>query len=107
MKALLSFSLSMLAAAGVVMADPTRPAAGWENPSDTTASARKSPPLHLQLIKQTDAGPVAMINGQLLKPGEFYNEFKIVRIDTSTVTIQQGTGYQTLNLLNTTIKHYD
>lgn len=89
-----------------VQADPTRPAQHWGSSSEAQQAHTVSQ-LQLQLIKQTENGPVAMINGQLLKPGDNYKTFRLLRIDTNKVLIQKENEQQVLYLLNMTIKNYD
>ena len=69
MKILFVCSLALLLS-GQVLSDPTRPADGWQ--TDATAAQSKAAPasLRLQLIKNTEQGPVVLINGQLLRKGD-------------------------------------
>ena len=106
MKILFACSLAALLVSQTVQADPTRPAPGWSN-NPSSASAEVTAPLKLQLIKHTNEGPVAVINGQLLRRGDYYQQYQLLAIKDKHVVLQRNGEQQTLSLHNTVIKNYE
>ncbi len=106
MKILFACSLAALLLSQTVPADPTRPAPGW-NSNLSSARAEAAVPLKLQLIKHTTAGPVAVINGQLLRRGDYYQQYQLLAIKDKQVVLQRNGEQQTLSLHNTVIKNYE
>jgi hypothetical protein len=106
MKILFACSLAVVLFSQTAQADPTRPAPGWTSNS-SSASAEVAAPLKLQLIKHTTAGPVAVINGQLLRRGDYYQQYQLLAIKDKQVVLQRNGEQQTLSLHNTVIKNYE
>jgi hypothetical protein len=105
MKILFVCSLAMLISSAL-QADPTRPAPGWQSvkvAADAEATALPT----LQLIKQTRQGRVALIDGNLLRQGERYQQYRIKQIQDSGVILEINDEQLMLPLLNTAIKHYE
>lgn len=107
MKILSGFSLVLLAISIGVTADPTQPAPGWNSSNANAAAAASRPTIRLQLIKQTASGPVALINGQLVRKGEFYQQYQVLDIQNKQVVLQRNGEQQVVQLHNTAIKHYE
>lgn len=106
MKTLFVCSLMVMTIA--VMADPTAPAPGYQHlESNNSVAITDTAPIRLQLIKQTDSGLVALINGQLLKPGDQLGRYQIIKIEKDQVLVQRDGQQQILHLLKTAIKNYD
>lgn len=89
-----------------VLADPTRPAAGWQPVADTSVRATTAEP-KLQLIKQTADGRIAMLNGTLVRQGQRYQHYLVKDIQPTQVILEANGERLRLSLLTTAIKHYD
>lgn len=105
MKTLFVCSGALLSATAA-LADPTRPADGWQPVTDTSIVAAPALPT-LQLIKQTVDGRVAMLNGTLVKQGQRYQQYLVADIQPTQVTLDANGERIRLSLLTTAIKHYD
>lgn len=101
-----SLALLVIAISMTAMADPTRPAPGWQS-KDDNSKAQPAIDIRLQLIKQTDSGPVALLNGQLVRKGEFYQQYQVLEIQNKQVVLQLNGERQVVRLLNTAIKQYE
>ena len=105
-KKMLSVYSVLLLAAQLAVADPTKPAPGWQVVSDS--ASRVAPPLpRLQLIKQTANGTIALIDGQQLQQGQSYKNYLVRRIEQDRVILDLNGEQLILPLLNTAIKQYE
>lgn len=105
MKILFVCSLAVLISSSL-LADPTRPAPGWQSVKAAPSEEAVSLP-QLQLIKQTRQGRVALIDGNLLRQGERYQQYLVKKIQDSGVILEINGEQLTLPLLSTAIKHYE
>lgn len=106
MKILFVCSLALLLS-GQVLSDPTRPADGWQTDATAAQSTAAPASLRLQLIKNTQQGPVALINGQLLRKGDRFAQYRVADIQDAQVVLQLNGEQRVLPLLNTAIKQYE
>ncbi len=80
--------------AAEALPDPTRPAA---MPGEPGAPEGSSSPI--QSILKTPGGYRAMINGELLKPGDMLDQDRILRITENEVVVRKPDGRrETLNM---------
>lgn len=101
------YGCSLLFCAVALAGDPTAPAPGWFAEGGTSGAQAAVAPIQLQLIKKTDQGWLALVNGQLLRKGQQAAGFKVLDISANQVIIEKNGQKQTLRLLNTAIKQYE
>ncbi|MGP9803153.1 hypothetical protein [Rheinheimera sp. NSM] len=106
MKILFVCSLALLLSSPL-QADPTRPASGWHIDGRAAQSAVAPASLRLQLIKNTEQGLVALINGQLVRKGDRFEQYRVADIQQAQVVLQLNGEQRVLPLLNTAIKQYE
>ena len=106
MKILFGCSLYLLLSQ-VVIADPTRPAPGWQTDATQNTAAPVSETLKLQLIKDSPHGKTALINGQLLRKGQKIKHYTVQDISAQQVILDVNGERHVLSLLNTAIKQYE
>lgn len=106
MKILFVCSLALLLSSPL-QADPTRPANGWQIDGSAAQSATAPVSLRLQLIKNTEQGLVALINGQLVRKGDWLEQYRVADIQQAQVVLQLNGEQRVLPLLNTAIKQYE
>ncbi|MEH8018893.1 hypothetical protein MN202_16740 [Rheinheimera muenzenbergensis] len=106
MKILFVCSFFMLSSQ-LVMADPTRPAPGWQADALQTGAVPITETLKLQLIKDSPQGKTALINGQLLRKGQSIKHYTVEDITAQQVTLEANGERHVLSLLNTAIKQYE
>ena len=92
-----------------VSADPTKPAPSWQATLSANEDALQlqAAPLHLQLIRTSGAGNVAVINGQQLRQGEQFNQYSVGSITADHVVLMLNGERKILRLVNTAIKQYE
>lgn len=92
-----------------VLADPTKPAPSWQNAVSADADAPQSQAehLHLQLVRTSRAGNVAVINGQQLRQGEQFNQYSVASITDDQVVLMLNGERKILRLVNMAIKQYE
>ncbi len=79
------------------LSDPTRPPASFGAALETsTEKAVSGPELQSVLISPTRR--VATINGQSVRVGDKYGEFKVMRITENEVVLRNGSDKQVLKL---------
>ncbi|MDP2716759.1 hypothetical protein [Rheinheimera sp.] len=106
MKILFVCSLALLLSSQL-QADPTKPASGWQIDGSAVQSAAAPVSLRLQLIKNTEQGLVALINGQLVRKGDRVEQYRVADIQQAQVVLQLNGEQRVLPLLNTAIKQYE
>lgn len=106
MKILFVSSLCLLLSQ-VVIADPTRPAPGWQITTEQNNAAPVAETLKLQLIKDSPQGKTALINGQLLRKGQQIRQYTVQDISEQQVILDVNGERHVLSLLNTAIKQYE
>ncbi|MDP5135322.1 hypothetical protein ORJ04_05070 [Rheinheimera baltica] len=90
-----------------VLADPTRPVAGWQSDTELSEAQVHAALPQLQLIKSTINGYVALIDGVLVHKGGYYKQQRVLDIQDTQVTLELNGVQQVLPLLNTAIKQYE
>jgi len=103
MKTLFSCSLLLLLSM-TLQADPTRPAIAMASAKPPASAVAE---LRVELIRQTEQVLSAMINGTLLRQGDRFEHYQVVRIAPKQVTLQSAEGQHILYLHSRTIKNYD
>ncbi len=106
MKTLFVCSVGLLLSHAVV-ADPTRPAPGWQADVAQGTAAALPGSLQLQLIKDTAQGKTALINGQLLRKGQMVQHYRVSDITAEQVILELNGERHVLSLINTAIKQYE
>ncbi|HEX5792859.1 MAG TPA: hypothetical protein VFY01_06250 [Rheinheimera sp.] len=106
MKTLSVYSVCWLLCS-TVWADPTRPAADWQAADIEGVAATQLTQPRLQLIKQTASGPVALLDGVLVRKGERYKQYRILDIQATQLVMDLNGEQLVLPLLNTAIKQYE
>ncbi|GAB2909857.1 hypothetical protein [Rheinheimera gaetbuli] len=91
----------------VVIADPTRPAPGWQIATEQGNAGAVVEALKLQLIKDSPQGKTALINGQLLRKGQQIRQYTVQDISEQQVILDVNGERHVLSLLNTAIKQYE
>jgi MSHA biogenesis protein MshK len=85
--------LLVAAAAGAVHAqtlvDPTRPPAGW---LVRATPATDRPLNNVQTVKTSKAGPLALVDGRVVKIGDPFGDSRVIRITDSEVVLQHPGG---------------
>lgn len=104
MKAIFVFSLALFAWSAC--ADPTRPPASFSAPSDASTPAASGLP-RLQLIMQTALGYQAMLDGKLVRTGERYLQYQVLKIDAERIILTSDQGQLQLFIHNNKIKIYE
>lgn len=94
--------LALLTAWQGLASDPTRPEMMALLPVATAGQASALP--KLTLIKSSGSRFQAVINGQLVQPGDAVAGFQVQQITARQVLLRQGERQVVLNLFNTTIK---
>ena len=97
---------ALLLSSQLAMADPTRPAPGWQIDGNIGSKTTLSQP-KLQLIKQTAEGRIAVIDGQQLQQGQRFNHYLVRKIEQDRVILDLNGEQLILPLLNTAIKQYE
>lgn len=106
MKILSACSIGLLWCA-VALADPTRPADGWQSAAAGSPGTAAAALPKLQLIKQTADGPVALLEGVLVRKGQRFQQYRILDIQQTKVIMDLNGEQLVLPLLNTAIKKYE
>ena len=91
----------------VFIADPTRPAPGWQISTEHSNTVPVAELLKLQLIKDSPQGKTALINGQLLRKGQKIKQYTVQDISAQQVILDVNGERHVLSLLNTAIKQYE
>lgn len=89
------------------LADPTQPAAAWLAKQADQSEPATPAELKLQLIKQSSAGWVALINGELVQTGQKVQQYRVLTIKPDQVILEKEGKRQILPLINTAIKQYE
>jgi len=71
------------------LVDPTRPPAGWLARAAPAAERAAS---SVQTVKTSKTGPVALVDGQVVKIGDPLGEGRVIRITDSEVVLQRAGG---------------
>lgn len=94
-------SLALVAAGKFACAqtlvDPTQPPASLGTRAEPNASSTAAGP-ELQSVLISPSRRVAIINGQSVKLGEKFGEFKVVKIGETEVVLRNGQDVQVLKL---------
>ncbi|HSG53438.1 MAG TPA: hypothetical protein VLA40_15130 [Rheinheimera sp.] len=90
----------------LAVADPTRPAPGWQISQNVGSKVAPSVP-KLQLIKQTSSGRIAVIEGQQLQQGQRFADYLVRKIEQDRVILDLNGEQLILPLHNTAIKQYE
>lgn len=105
-KIIYAYSLAVLLACAVTpparASDPTQPEMMALTPVTTAAQATAVP--KLTLIQSSGSRFQAVINGQLVRPGDTIDGYQVSRINARQVFLHQGERQLVLNLFNTTTK---
>ena len=97
---------ALLLSSQLAIADPTRPAPGWQIDGNIGSKTTLSKP-KLQLIKQTTKGRIAVIDGQQLQQGQRFNHYLVRKIEQDRVILDLNGEQLILPLHNTAIKQYE
>lgn len=98
---LLSSSLTAQTAPAPTLTDPTRPSGLPDRPVAGKDSAPPAEKLQLSLIR-LGAKPLAVINGQSLRPGQTLGAYTLTALSANTVRLQGPKGPLVLTLSSTT-----
>ena len=93
----------------LVLADPTKPPPSWQGTLAVNANVAQAQAetLQLQLIKHSETGNIAVINGQQLRQGEQFNQYSVLSITAEQVILMLNDERKVLRLVNTAIKQYE
>lgn len=88
--AALTLALSQTVTAGAEISDPTRPPPGYGEPSPTNPNLAAPPEAALNVSSLFLMGntPYALVDGQIVRPGDPLGNGKVARIDASGVWIR-------------------
>lgn len=88
-----------LAASAQQLSDPTRPPARFDSSREAGGAADGEPQLQSVLLVPGQGGRrVAVIDGQTVRPGEYYQGARVVRISQGEVELVRGRERQVLKL---------
>ena len=90
-----------------VLADPTKPPPSWQVQPELAQMQTQAEVVQLQLIKRSDSGNVAVINGRQLRRGDQFNQYSVVSISADQVVLMLNGERKVLRLVNTAIKQYE
>uniref|UniRef100_A0A486XIJ2 MSHA biogenesis protein MshK n=1 Tax=Rheinheimera sp. BAL341 TaxID=1708203 RepID=A0A486XIJ2_9GAMM len=89
------------------LADPTKPPPSWQAQPESAQLNAQAEVVQLQLIKRSEAGNVAIINGKQLRRGDQFNQYSVESIRADQVVLMLNGERKVLRLVNTAIKQYE
>ena len=103
--------LSLLLASSLVSAeqDPTTPL-GWMTPQQKTAPAKQAQthyrlPSLESIVCKADTPCYAILNGEIVAPGETIEGYRVKKIDSEYVTLQRSSKQWKLEMFSLDIKN--
>lgn len=92
--------------AAAELSDPTRPPGNLSAPGGQAPSPKPQQKLQLQATVQRPQGNVAVINGQVVAPGERIQGLQVLKVAPGRITIRRGQKVERLQVPAISVKRH-